>query len=129
NSVFAGNTAARGGAVALESAGPLPVDFVNVTFAGNEASELGGAVQLFNASDVRFRNVVLWGNTAPVGPELHVTSGPGPTVERAIIQGGCPVGATCTDVLDEDPRFVRAPSPGPDGVWGTDDDDYGDLRL
>src|SRR5690606_22079334 len=27
------------------------------------------------------------------------------------------------------PRFVRAPSPGADGVWGTADDDYGDLRL
>jgi hypothetical protein len=24
---------------------------------------------------------------------------------------------------------VRAPAPGPDGRWGTDDDDFGDLRL
>ncbi|MBX3403158.1 MAG: right-handed parallel beta-helix repeat-containing protein, partial [Phycisphaeraceae bacterium] len=28
-----------------------------------------------------------------------------------------------------DPRFRRLPSPGADGVWGTSDDDYGDLRL
>ena len=28
-----------------------------------------------------------------------------------------------------DPRFVRNPSAGPDGVWGTEDDDPGDLRL
>jgi hypothetical protein len=28
-----------------------------------------------------------------------------------------------------DPLFVRDPNPGPDGVWGTVDDDYGDLRL
>jgi hypothetical protein len=27
------------------------------------------------------------------------------------------------------PGFVRNPSPGTDGVWGTEDDDYGDLRL
>jgi T5SS/PEP-CTERM-associated repeat protein len=27
------------------------------------------------------------------------------------------------------PLFLRMPSPGLDGVWGTTDDDYGDLRL
>ena len=32
-------------------------------------------------------------------------------------------------VLDADPLFVRAPSPGPDLLWGTADDDYGDLRV
>ena len=25
--------------------------------------------------------------------------------------------------------FVRTPSPGADGAWGTDDDDYGDMHL
>jgi hypothetical protein len=34
-----------------------------------------------------------------------------------------------TGNLNLDPRFVRSPSPGADGKWGTDDDDYGDLRL
>jgi T5SS/PEP-CTERM-associated repeat protein len=28
-----------------------------------------------------------------------------------------------------DPLFLRTPSPGPDTIWGTTDDDYGDLRL
>ena len=28
-----------------------------------------------------------------------------------------------------DPAFIRSPSVGPDGVWATTDDDYGDLRL
>lgn len=32
-------------------------------------------------------------------------------------------------ILGPGPLFVRAPSPGPDGQWGTADDDYGDLRL
>ena len=129
NTVFAGNAARRGGAVALEASGVLPVDLVNVTFAGNAASELGGGLQVFNAGDVALRNAVLWGNEAPEGPEVHVTAGAGPTVERAIVAGGCPDGATCTDVLDADPRFLREPSPGPDGAWGTEDDDYGDLAL
>src|SRR5262249_20642454 len=31
--------------------------------------------------------------------------------------------------LNSDPLFVRTPSPGTDGQWGTPDDDYGDLRL
>jgi hypothetical protein len=31
--------------------------------------------------------------------------------------------------INADPTFVRNPSPGSDGVWGTADDDYGDLRL
>jgi hypothetical protein len=31
--------------------------------------------------------------------------------------------------IDQDPLFVRQPDPGGDGVWGTPDDDYGDLRL
>ncbi|MDX1530700.1 MAG: T9SS type A sorting domain-containing protein, partial [Rhodothermales bacterium] len=52
-----------------------------------------------------------------------------PTVERAVVEGGCPAGLTCGGVLDEDPLFVRAPSPGADETWGTEDDDYGDLRL
>lgn len=31
--------------------------------------------------------------------------------------------------LDGDPKFVRRVGPGGDGMWGTADDDYGDLRL
>ncbi|MGB2985242.1 MAG: hypothetical protein WBE26_05110, partial [Phycisphaerae bacterium] len=31
--------------------------------------------------------------------------------------------------IDDDPLFIRNPDPGPDGTWGTDDDDYGDLDL
>ncbi|HOW73325.1 MAG TPA: right-handed parallel beta-helix repeat-containing protein [Phycisphaerae bacterium] len=31
--------------------------------------------------------------------------------------------------ISGDPLFVRNSDPGPDGTWGTSDDDYGDLRL
>src|SRR5262249_43253794 len=31
--------------------------------------------------------------------------------------------------LSANPQFVRSPSVGADGIWGTIDDDYGDLRL
>ncbi len=33
------------------------------------------------------------------------------------------------ELLADDPLFVRNPSPGTDGQWGTPDDDYGNLRL
>lgn len=31
--------------------------------------------------------------------------------------------------ISNDPFFIRAAGPGADGNWGTEDDDYGDLRL
>src|SRR5262249_49122388 len=41
------------------------------------------------------------------------------------VQGGwCGTGN-----IDVDPSFVRTPSWGDDGEWGTEDDDYGDLHL
>jgi len=47
------------------------------------------------------------------------------TASYSLIEGGW-VGE---GNLDADPLFVRNPSPGDDGTWGTADDDYGDLRL
>ena len=41
---------------------------------------------------------------------------------------GALVGASGHNLIGTDPRFVRNPSPGTDGEWGTDDDDFGDLR-
>lgn len=36
---------------------------------------------------------------------------------------------TGTGNIDSNPWFVRLPNAGSDGVWGTDDDDWGDMRL
>lgn len=56
----------------------------------------------------------------------------------AVLQHNCvynPAGLDYSGVapgvgdITADPLFVRSPSPGADGAWGTDDDDYGDLRL
>ncbi|MGZ6316080.1 MAG: hypothetical protein ACXWNQ_02375 [Anaerolineales bacterium] len=33
------------------------------------------------------------------------------------------------DIFGQDPLFLTAPSPGPDGSWGTVDDDFGGLLL
>jgi hypothetical protein len=37
-------------------------------------------------------------------------------------------GFSGTGIIDADPVFARLPDPGTDGIWGTDDDDLGDLR-
>src|SRR5690606_8886951 len=92
----------------------------------------GGAVFASNAGGLRIENAVLWGDeaaSAPGAEEVLVAEGAGPVVVRSFVEGGCPPGVTCMDVLDQDPLFVRPPDPGPDGRWGTEDDDYGDLRL
>jgi hypothetical protein len=61
------------------------------------------------------------GNTGPA-----ITSGsPGPALTYCDVEGAW----TGTGNLDRDPKFIRDPSPGLDGYWGTGDDDYGDLRL
>jgi hypothetical protein len=48
-----------------------------------------------------------------------------PLVRYSDVSGGWPGDGN----IDADPLFVRNPSAGPDGVWGTSDDDFGDLRL
>ncbi len=37
--------------------------------------------------------------------------------------------AGSNNLIGVDPGFVRNPSAGADGTWGTPDDDYGDLHL
>ncbi len=121
-----GNRGHIGGGMYALGINPGDLHVVNSAFVGNEAIEHGGAVYARQADGLEMNNVVLWGNQAPNDPEIHIAEGGPFAVERAIVEGGYTPG---TDILDQDPLFVRNPDPGPDGQWGTDDDDYGDLRL
>ena len=79
-----------------------------------------------NYSSPTLANVIVWGNT----PNQINTNIGTPNITYSDVQGGCPAGATCTQVIcNLDPHYLCNPSPGADGVWGTADDDYGDLRL
>jgi hypothetical protein len=95
-----------------------------VTFSGNEAASGGGIFNYYSTSPT-LANAILWGNTPDQLGNDHST----PAVTYSVVEGGCPAGATCTQVINLNPLFVRNPSPGGDGDWGTPDDDYGDLRL
>ncbi len=130
NTAVVGNAAdVAGGGLYLSETLGTPIHLTNVTVAANTAAETGGGLYIGGGWGTRLENAILWGNEAPGRAEVHVEWGTPPAAERAIIEGGCPIAVNCTGVEDADPLFVRPPSPGPDGAWGTADDDYGDLRL
>lgn len=126
NAALVGNRGAEGGALAVGLTAGTDVRVVNVVAAANEATGAGGAVWARDAEGTRIENALFWGNAAPGGEEIAVSQGEGPLVRRSLVEGGYAEG---TDILDADPLFVRMPDPGADGQWGTEDDDYGDLRL
>ena len=64
---------------------------------------------------------VVFQNTATWDSGSEPVVGPGVTFASATVEGGCPAGAACSDVLDADPLF--ADPDGADGVIGTADDD------
>jgi hypothetical protein len=101
NSITAGGD---GGAVAL-FANSRAV-FVNTTFVGNSnVGGTGGAVYSRGSGALapEFDNVIVWGNTADTDPNLSLTAG---TITNAIVQGGCPGAATCSNVSSSDPVFM-----------------------
>ena len=117
NSTFHGNSAEYGGGTCIMTGEPI---LTHCTFSGNSANDSGGAVWGFVGS-ATLNNCVLWGNTAPNDPQMT----------ESIVAAYCCVegGWAGEGNIDLDPLFLSDPDPGPDGEWGTADDDYGDLRL
>lgn len=122
----------RGGALYCVSSSPT---LINGTLVGNTAERFGGSMS-FSSCSPTLINVILYGNTAPSGPEIFNINST-PDIGNSLIQGSGgsgpawdpTVGADLGNNLDDDPLFSRLPDPGADGIWGTPDDDYGDLRL
>jgi len=120
NALFAGNRSQDSEWGIVDLNGTSTTTLANVTIAGNRAS---GAISTVASGGVSVLNSILWGNT-----DLAIrTYDTAPVdVDHVIIEGGYPGGQA---VLADDPLFLHAPDAGGDGEWGTDDDDYGDLRL
>jgi len=131
NCLWVGNVAAHGGGlVAGNTAGTL----VNCTFVANVEYGLngeGGAGLYMWDSSLSPTNCVLWANTTSeaVGEAAQVwCHGCTPTLNYCSVQGWTGTwGGIGNNGLD--PLFVGLPNPGSDGVWGTADDDYGNLNL
>jgi len=123
NCTFIGNTASVGGGM-YNSHTPT---VVNCTFSGNKAYIVGGGMHNHN-SGATVSNCILWDNSPVDIPDSDIFLTP--TFSFSVVQGGLPVGATdAGGNIGADPMFVRNPNAGLDGMWGTEDDDFGDLRL
>lgn len=120
NCVFVGNSAPWAGGVCNWHNSTITL--ANCTFAGNLATTGNGAaigcdsVSHESPGIVIAANCIMWDG----GNELWNADGSAITVSYSCIQG-CYDG---TGNMDADPRFVDGA--GPDGLFGTDDDD---LRL
>ncbi len=126
NVTFSGNSAIMdsgysggyGGAM-YNYANTTPPRLTNVTFSGNHAvgyDELhpayGGAMYII-AGSVAITNTILWGNTPD---QVFVDNVDYPTqivsLNSSIVQSGCPISSTCTNLIASDPLL------GALGIYG-----------
>lgn len=117
NCTFSGNISLDDGGGMYNRGGST---VTNCTFSGNTADDGGALWNQFNSSQT-VTNCIFWGDS----PNEISNSGSTLFVEFSDVQGPWPGNGT----INADPLFVRPPDPGADGEWGTEDDDYGDLRL
>jgi predicted outer membrane repeat protein len=96
----------RGGAIYndgyISSASPA---LNNVTFSGNSASTSGNAIynngENNGAASPTLRNVILW---EAAGAEVVSVNGAGNTaIAYSVVQGGCPAGSSCTNLISTSP--------------------------
>jgi predicted outer membrane repeat protein len=103
NCLFTGNSAFRGGGIALTSVGLQPV-LVNLSLSGNSAAGEGGGIYVNTSIQYTIHNSILWGNSGP-NPQISAYAGVGwPIVNSSIVQGGWTHGGT--HILDQDPSFA-----------------------
>ena len=122
NSLFSGNSAANGGALANNGT----LTLADCSFGGNSAVTFGGGIYNFKTtSSLTVTNSILWGNSDNGGTDqsaqVHVANGT-TTVTYCCFQGWPTPGVDGN--LDVDPQFLDAD--GGDDLAGTADDN---LRL
>lgn len=98
------------------------VDVSNSSYYGK-----GNAISA-NSSLVTITNSILWDPSNKPAGEVYSSNDADVLISYTDVSDSILAGSG-PDNLSADPNFVRTPSTGPDGVWGTTDDDYGDLRL
>jgi predicted outer membrane repeat protein len=98
NVTFSGNSAQNYGGGMLNSPGGSPT-LTNVTFMNNSAGGYGGA--LYSNSELVLSNAILWGNTAPVEPQVASTYPL--NINDSVVQSGCPAAGICTNIITTDP--------------------------
>ena len=134
NCIFTGNRTlsdgpGRGGAICNQQSDPL---LLNCTLSDNAAQQGGGIYN--DGSQLSLVNCILRNNTASdAGDQVHTETGQGPTFSYCNVQGSGggwdDLGTDGGNNIDDDPGFENEPDAGADGLWGSADDDYGNLHL
>jgi len=126
NCAFCGNVASGAGGALDTGAGDA--DAVNCTFTQNHA-DTGGAVHADSGS-ASLVNCILWDDEAATsGDEIQVSTAIFSAAFSCIEGGHAGKGNIGEEPSSHDPLFAGTPGPGGDAIWGTVDDDYGDLRI
>jgi hypothetical protein len=101
NVTFSGNSANGGGGMWNSTSSPT---LNNVTFSGNSASGsyANGGMHNNSYSSPVINNTILWGDA---GGEMVNWNSSTPTIISSVVQGGCPAGATCTNIIGADPQL------------------------
>jgi hypothetical protein len=123
NAVIAGNQGAETDWGVIDLNQETDATLSHITVSGNDGF---AAMRFAGDSNVELHNAIVWDNDFEDAPIVVQQTGGTIDVDHAIIEGGFTDGEA---VLAADPLFLRTPDDGPDDEWGTDDDDYGDLRL
>ncbi|NLE59754.1 MAG: hypothetical protein GX616_15460, partial [Planctomycetes bacterium] len=153
NNRITDNSAEFGGGICCISSFPT---IANNTITANAARISGGGIYCSSGSVMITNNTII-ANGADIAGGIHCEFHTFATIANTIIafnSSGIYTGSTGTVTLrhncvygnaeydglvpdptgsdgniSTDPLFLHPPSPGPDGQWGTADDDCGDLRL
>lgn len=123
---FIGNTSESSGAVSVRG---NQLNVTNSTFTRNYAATTAGGILFLEGAMGAITNSILWNNqdtngTLSTSQVAWAVGNPVPTIQYCDFNG-----ATGPTWMAVDPVFARNPFAGADGVWGTADDDYGDVRL
>jgi len=117
NSAIFGSSRKGGGILCSSNSNP-PIS--NNTISNNSASDYGGGIYCHSSSPT-VTNAILWGNTAPNGPEIHV-AGSNPLVTYCDVQGGWAGQGN----INSDPLFVDPGAGDFHLQWGSPCIDAGD---
>jgi len=93
NNLIVNNSAPKGGGMFIEDGIPV---LINNTIADNTSTVSGGGLEIIGLTP-QIMNCIIWGNSAPSGPQINGTS----DVSYSDIEGGY----TGTGNIDTDPLF------------------------
>jgi hypothetical protein len=77
----------------------------NVTISGNSAEWYGGGMCVLGPASPTINNTIIWGNIAYTDTQVYISSAT-PTFNHSIVQGGCPTGSACTNIITTDPKLA-----------------------